>query len=143
MFLRDYAAILEPSLPVFTSAAAPPDLGTKRQWKKRRRKVKKHQEPVARLQWTEPDFRLSERHETDGSITTWKEKVQVQRECGLYSEDQTDAYRGTSRRGQSISSPNTSCGFQAKSITFGGVTSPSIAGDLGGAVARAVYAKTN
>ena len=42
-------------------------------------------------------FSEHERHDIDGTVTTWKEKGLVQRECGLFSEDQTAPYRGQRR----------------------------------------------
>lgn len=97
VFKKNYCTIPDNSLPAFFWKDVPPGLHTRRQWKKLRRKVRKNQQPVARLQWTEHDFTDCERQECDGSVTTWREKILVQRECGLFSEDQTAPYRGTRR----------------------------------------------
>jgi hypothetical protein len=97
VFTKNYCNIPDDSLPIFSTKNIPPTLHTRRQWKKRRRKVRKNQQPVARLQWTEKDFTECERQESDGTLTTWREKILVQRECGLFSEDQTAPYRGTRR----------------------------------------------
>jgi hypothetical protein len=88
---------LDQSLPAYPFAQVPPNLGTRRQWKRRRRKVRKGEKPVARLQWAEWDVVETERFETDGTQKTIKEKRLVVKECGLFSEGQTAPYRATGR----------------------------------------------
>lgn len=88
---------LDETLPVFTFRHVPPDLGTRRQWKKRRKRVRKGEKPVARLQWSEWEVVESERFETDGTQRTVREKRLVLKECGLFSEGQTAPYRATPR----------------------------------------------
>jgi hypothetical protein len=88
---------LDPSLPAYTAADVPPSLGTRRQWKSRRRQVRTHQQPVGRLRWTEWVVSEVECQENDGSVTSWTEKRLAQRECGLFNRDQTAPYRGSRR----------------------------------------------
>jgi hypothetical protein len=98
MFTRIFSKPLDDSLPVFSSwKEVPPNHHTRNQWKKKRRKVRKKEQPVARLRWSEWSFVDVDRHECDGTVTTSKEKILIQKECGLFSEDQTDPYRGTRR----------------------------------------------
>jgi hypothetical protein len=97
VFTRNFSQVFDKSLPVYSSKDIPPGLRTRSQWKKKRRKVRKQQQPVAVLRWQESDVSVCERHECDGSVTTWKEPVLVNRQCGLFAEDQTDPYRATGR----------------------------------------------
>ena len=54
MFTRILGKSPDDSLPVFSSwKDVPPDYHTRNQWKKRRRKVRKGEQPVARLRWSE------------------------------------------------------------------------------------------
>src|SRR6516165_9949910 len=98
MFTRIFSKPLDDSLPVFSSwKEVPPNHHTRNQWKKKRRKVRKKEQPVARLRWSEWSFVDVDRHECDGTVTTCKEKILIQKECGLFSEEQTAPYRGTRR----------------------------------------------
>lgn len=88
---------LDPSLPGFTWEALPDDLRTKNQWKHLGRKVRNGENPVARLTWKAMDWRDGVRHSTDGSQTEIKERVEVVRECGVFSAEQTRLYKPTLR----------------------------------------------
>lgn len=95
--IRKIKVLGDDSLPAYSSTTVPSGFHTKRQWKMRRRKVRKGEKPVAKLQWNENKFSECERQENDGTITTWKEPLIIQRECGLFAEGQTVPYRGSRR----------------------------------------------
>jgi len=89
--------ILDFSLPAFTLASKPAGLKTRNQWKRARRKVRKGEQPVARLTWEAADWRETTCFNRDGSTTEIKERVTVFRECGLFCVEQTSPYRGSRR----------------------------------------------
>lgn len=88
---------LDSTLPAFTLANKPAGLKTRNQWKRAHRKVRKGEQPVARLMWEAKEWRDGDRHATDGTVEEIKERVTVQRECGLFGAEQTRPYEPTDR----------------------------------------------
>jgi hypothetical protein len=98
MFTRIFGKLLDDSLPVvFSWKEAPPNHHTRSQWKRMRRKVRKKEQPIARFRWSEWTTVDVDRQGCDGAVTSCKERILVERECGLFSEEQTAPYRGTRR----------------------------------------------
>ena len=88
---------LDQSLPVFNWKQLPENLKPRTTWKRRRRKVRSGEQPVARLTWTEADSLETECHDRDGTVTTSWKQVSVVKECGLFSSEQTSAYQPSPR----------------------------------------------
>ena len=94
---RKIPEILDQSLPTFSRANLPEYLKTRTEWKRTHRKVRKGEQPLARLGWQQMECHDTECHHPDGTVTPTTLKVPVVKECGLYSADQTAPYRPTRR----------------------------------------------
>jgi len=84
----------EQSLRIYGSWKSIPDgLRTRGQWRKKDRKVRKGEKPVALIRWTEMLTTHSKHQHSDGSVTWSQEPHDVVRTGSLFCREQTDTFQ--------------------------------------------------